>query len=53
MKIYNTLTRKKEEFVPIEEGKVRMYVCGPTVYNYFHIGNDRPFVVFDTMRKYL
>lgn len=53
MKIYNTLTRKKEEFVPIEEGKVRMYVCGPTVYNYFHIGNARPFVVFDTMRKYL
>ena len=53
MKIYNTLTRKKEEFVPIEEGKVSMYVCGPTVYNYFHIGNARPFVVFDTMRKYL
>ena len=53
MKIYNTLTRKKEEFVPIEEGKVRMYVCGPTVYNFFHIGNARPFVVFDTMRKYL
>lgn len=53
MKIYNTLTRRKEEFVPIEEGKVRMYVCGPTVYNYFHIGNARPFVVFDTMRKYL
>ncbi|MCI7248275.1 MAG: cysteine--tRNA ligase [Clostridiales bacterium] len=53
MRIYNTLTRKKEEFVPIEEGKVKMYVCGPTVYNYFHIGNARPFVVFDTMRKYL
>ena len=53
MKIYNTLTRRKEEFAPIEEGKVRMYVCGPTVYNYFHIGNARPFVVFDTMRKYL
>ena len=53
MKIYNTLTRKKEEFVPIEEVKVSMYVCGPTVYNYFHIGNARPFVVFDTMRKYL
>ena len=53
MKFYNTLTRKKEEFVPIEEGKVSMYVCGPTVYNYFHIGNARPFVVFDTMRKYL
>ena len=53
MKIYNTLTRKKEEFTPIEQGKVKMYVCGPTVYNYFHIGNARPFVVFDTMRKYL
>lgn len=53
MKIYNTLTRKKEEFVPQEEGKVKMYVCGPTVYNFFHIGNARPFVVFDTMRKYL
>jgi len=53
MKIYNTLTNKKEEFVPIEEGKVKMYVCGPTVYNFFHIGNARPFVVFDTMRKYL
>ncbi len=53
MRIYNTLTRKKEEFVPIEPGKVKMYVCGPTVYNFFHIGNARPFVVFDTMRKYL
>ena len=53
MKIYNTLTRKKEEFIPQEEGKVKMYVCGPTVYNYFHIGNARPFVVFDTMRRYL
>ena len=53
MRIYNTLTRKKEEFKPIEEGKVKMYVCGPTVYNFFHIGNARPFVVFDTMRKYL
>ena len=53
MKIYNTLTRQKEEFVPIEEGKVKLYVCGPTVYNFFHIGNARPFVVFDTMRKYL
>ena len=53
MKIYNTLTRRKEEFVPIEPGKVKMYVCGPTVYNFFHIGNARPFVVFDTMRKYL
>lgn len=53
MKIYNTLSRKKEEFVPIEEGKIRMYVCGPTVYNYFHIGNARPLVVFDTFRRYV
>lgn len=53
MKIYNTLTRKKEELHTIEDGKVRIYVCGPTVYNYFHIGNARPFVVFDTLRKYL
>ena len=53
MKIYNTLTRKKEEFVPIEEGTAKIYVCGPTVYNYFHIGNARPFVVFDTLRKYM
>ena len=52
MKIYNTMTGKKEEFVPIEEGKVRIYVCGPTVYNFFHIGNARPFVVFDTLRRY-
>jgi len=53
MKIYNTLTRKKEEFIPITKGEVKMYACGPTVYNYFHIGNARPFVVFDTMRRYL
>ena len=53
MKIYNTLSRKKEEFVPIEEGKVRMYVCGPTVYNYIHIGNARPMIVFDTVRRYM
>lgn len=53
MKVYNTLTRKKEEFVPIEAGKVKMYVCGPTVYNYIHIGNARPYVVFDTVRRYL
>ena len=53
MKIYNTLTRKKEEFVPIEEGKVRMYVCGPTVYNLIHIGNARPMIVFDTVRRYM
>ena len=52
MRIYNTLTGKKEEFVPIEEGKVKIYVCGPTVYNFFHIGNARPFVVFDTLRRY-
>ncbi len=53
MKIYNTLTRQKEEFVPIEEGKVRMYVCGPTVYNLIHIGNARPMIVFDTFRRYM
>lgn len=53
MKIYNTLTRKKEEFVPIEEGKVRMYVCGPTVYNLIHIGNARPMIVFDTVRRFM
>ena len=52
IKIYNTLTRKKEEFVPITEGEVKMYVCGPTVYNFFHIGNARTFVVFDTVRRY-
>lgn len=52
MKLYNTLTRKKEEFVPIEEGKVKMYVCGPTVYNYIHIGNARPFIMFETLRRY-
>ncbi len=52
MKIYNTMSRQKEEFVPLEPGKVRMYVCGPTVYNYIHIGNARPFVVFDTLRRY-
>lgn len=53
MKLYNTLTRKKEEFVPLEEGKVKMYVCGPTVYNYIHIGNARPMIVFDTVRRYM
>ncbi len=52
MKIYNTLTRTKEEFVPLEPGKVKMYVCGPTVYNYIHIGNARPMIVFDTVRRY-
>lgn len=53
MKLYNTLTRKKEEFVPLEPGKVKMYVCGPTVYDYIHIGNARPYVIFDTIRRYL
>ena len=53
IRIYNTLTRKKEDFVPLEEGKVRMYVCGPTVYNFIHIGNARPMIVFDTVRRYL
>ncbi|MBU8880264.1 cysteine--tRNA ligase [Bacillus sp. FJAT-29790] len=52
IQIYNTLTRKKEAFVPLEEGKVKMYVCGPTVYNYIHIGNARPPIVFDTVRRY-
>ncbi|MDQ0220533.1 cysteine--tRNA ligase [Peribacillus cavernae] len=52
IKIYNTLTRQKEEFKPLEEGKVKMYVCGPTVYNYIHIGNARPAIVFDTVRRY-
>ncbi len=53
MRIYNTLTKTKQEFVPIEEGKVRMYVCGPTVYNLIHIGNARPMIVFDTVRRYM
>ena len=53
MKIYNTLTRQKEEFIPITPGEVKMYVCGPTVYNFFHIGNGRTFIVFDTIRRYL
>ncbi|MDF2821408.1 MAG: Cysteine-tRNA ligase [Clostridiales bacterium] len=52
MKIYNTLSKQKEEFVPLEEGKVKMYVCGPTVYNLIHIGNARPIIVFDTVRRY-
>ena len=51
--LFNTLSRSKEEFIPIEEGKVKMYSCGPTVYNYFHIGNARPFIIFDTLRRYL
>ena len=53
MKLYNTLTKQKEEFVPLEEGRVKMYVCGPTVYNYIHIGNARPMIVFDTVRRYM
>lgn len=53
MKLFNTMTRRKEEFVPLEEGKVRMYVCGPTVYNLIHIGNARPMIIFDTVRRYM
>ena len=53
MKIFNTMSRMKEEFKPIEEGKIRMYVCGPTVYNFIHIGNARPMIVFDTFRRYM
>ena len=52
IRLYNTMTKRKEEFVPLEEGKVKMYVCGPTVYNYIHIGNARPMIVFDTVRRY-
>ena len=52
MKIFNTLSRKKEEFVPLTPGEVKMYVCGPTVYNLIHIGNARPMIVFDTVRRY-
>ena len=53
MRIYNTLNARKEELVPIQEGKIGMYVCGPTVYNLIHIGNARPMIVFDTFRRYL
>ncbi len=53
IRIYNTLSKRKEDFIPLEEGKVRMYVCGPTVYNFIHIGNARPMIVFDTVRRYL
>ncbi len=53
MKLFNTLTRRKEEFVPLEAGRARIYACGPTVYNFFHIGNARPFIIFDTLRRYL
>ena len=52
MQIYNSQTRKKEEFVPLTPGKVGIYACGPTVYDYFHIGNARPFIVFDVLRRY-
>ena len=52
MQIYNTLTRKLEDFVPLKKGKVRIYACGPTVYNYIHIGNARPIVTFDVLRRY-
>ncbi len=52
IRVYNTLTKRKEDFIPLEEGKVRMYVCGPTVYNFIHIGNARPMIVFDTVRRY-
>ena len=53
MKLYNTLKRKKEEFSPMQEGVVRIYACGPTVYNYIHIGNARPICVFDVMRRFM
>ena len=53
MQFYNDMTMRKEEFVPIEEGKVRMYCCGPTVYNYIHVGNARPIIMFDVLRRYL
>ena len=53
MKLYNTLSKQKEEFTPLEEGKVKMYVCGPTVYNFIHIGNARPMIVFITVRRIL
>lgn len=53
MKLFNTMTREKQEFIPIRDGEVKMYSCGPTVYDYFHIGNARPFIIFDTLRRYL
>jgi len=53
MKIFNTMTRSKEDFIPMEPGKVKIYACGPTVYNFFHLGNARPFITFDTLRRYL
>ena len=53
MKIFNSMSRQKEDFVPIEPGKVRMYACGPTVYNLIHVGNARPIILFDVLRRYL
>ena len=53
MKLFNSMSRTKEEFVPITPGEVKMYSCGPTVYNYFHVGNARPFIIFDLLRRYL
>ena len=53
MKLFNTMTRQKEEFVPITPGEVKMYCCGPTVYNYIHVGNARPMILFDVLRRYL
>ena len=53
MKLFNSETQRKEEFVPIEPGNVRMYACGPTVYNYIHVGNARPIIMFDVLRRYL
>ena len=53
MKLYNTLTRQKDEFIPLNPDEVKMYSCGPTVHNFFHIGNARPFIIFDTLRRYL
>ncbi len=53
MKVYNTQTRQKEELIPLEDGHFKVYVCGPTVYNYFHLGNARPFITYDTFRRYL
>ena len=53
MKIFNTMSRRKEDFVPVDEKEVKIYACGPTVYNYIHIGNARPLCVFDVLRRYL
>ena len=53
IKIFNTLMKQKEELIPLEPGKIRIYLCGPTVYDYFHVGNARPFILFDIFRRYL